>query len=367
MLVFSNISAAAIQGFFWIYLAKILEKPQYGELGYLLSLASLFSSIALVGLPTLIVIYGAKKENVSSPSYTLALITMSITSIAAFLITKNIFVSVLIFGTVLISLFEAELNSKKRYKAYSINNITKRIIVVIFALLFYPFFGINGILIGFFISTLSGSIGFYNYLKNKKIRISALKPKLRFLINDYFSGVMGTILFTGDKLIIGSLASFTLLGNYQLSIQPLIVLQVIPSALLTYLMPREAQGIRDIRYKIYSILLISAISVISIGLAPYAVDTFLPKYHEVISAIQLMIISIIPSTANMIFAAEFYAKEKSKIVLTSSVLQVCLYFVLIPILGTSWLGLVGISIAYLISATGVSVYSVIMRHKIINS
>lgn len=363
-LVFSNIAAAAIHGFFWIYLAKILDKAEYGELGYLLSIASLGASIALVGLPTMIVVYGSKKENVLSPAYTLGLITSSITSIVSYLITQNFVISILIIGLVLFGLMESELNSKKRFLAYSVNNISRRILLVVFALILYPVFGINGVLFGIFLSMLSGFIGLYNFLRNKKISISTLKLKIRFLINDYFSSLSSTVLFTGDKLIIGTLAGFSLLGNYQLAIQPLSVLQVIPSALMVYLMPLESQGMKNKKFKIYSVGLMCILTIISIALIPYAVDRFLPVYKEAIIPMQIIIVSVIPTTINMIFSAEFYANERSKIVLISSIIQVGLYFILIPLLGTSWLGLTGIAISYLVSVIAISIFNIMVKKQL---
>ena len=347
-LVSSNITAALIGGLFMIYLASILEKEVYGELGYLLSIVSLGSSLALIGLPTLIVVYGAKKENIYYPAYALGLISSLIVSLGSYIITQNFVIGLLTFGFILFSLFEATLNSKKKYLSYSINNISRKILVVIFVLALYPILGLQGILLGYFISTAAGFFGLYNIFKSKKISITTLRPKLGFMINNHLSSISSTLMLTADKLIIGSLMGFSFLGSYTLAIQPLAMLQTVPSALMVYLLPKEVQGLKTKKAKFYTIVLSCIMIVLVIIGIPYAIDLFVPEYQESITLMQILMISIIPITIAMIQQTEFLAKEKSKIVLIGFSIQTGLYLILIPIFSTS-LGLVGLGYAFLIS------------------
>ena len=355
-LVFSNVIGAAINGIFWIYLASILEKTEYGELGYLLSIAGLSSTFALIGLPTLIVVYGAKKEPVFAPAYMLGVGTGIVATILTLFITQNIVISIVVIGLVFFNLLEAEFNSKKRYIAYSINSLSRKILMVVFVLFFYYTFGFEGILWGYVLSLLPGLYSIYSFVRSKKMSVSLLKPKIRFMINTYFTGLIQTLLFTADKIIIGSLAGFMLLGSYQLTIQPLLMIQVVPSALMVYLLPKESEGSKNKKFKIYSFLIALILSVVVFFSIPYIVEQFLPKYEEAIFPIQVMVFGIIPITANMILSTEFIAREKTTTVLIGTIIQTGTFLSLIPILGTEWLGLLGIVYAFLIATLSHLVY-----------
>src|SRR3989304_1937725 len=96
-----NISASIILSFFWVYLASILQKTEYGELGFLFSIANVAVTISLMGLRALVIVYESKNENVFPPSFLLVLITATITSAVTFVLTQNVLVSVLIIGMVI--------------------------------------------------------------------------------------------------------------------------------------------------------------------------------------------------------------------------------------------------------------------------
>ena len=115
----SNIIASIILGLFWIYLAKILEKTEYGELGYLISTATVASVISLLGLGMVIIVYGSKKENVFSSSFVIVIISSCISAIVAFVLTQNFAVSILIVGLTIFEIILQGLLSKQRYGSYS--------------------------------------------------------------------------------------------------------------------------------------------------------------------------------------------------------------------------------------------------------
>ena len=68
-------------GIFWFYFASYLQIEEYGELGYLLSIGTVGFAFAGLGLNHLIIVYGAKKENVLTPSYEISLISNSVISV----------------------------------------------------------------------------------------------------------------------------------------------------------------------------------------------------------------------------------------------------------------------------------------------
>ena len=52
-----NISSSIIFGIFWLYLASIMTKEEYGELGFFISIANVGAAISLFGVRTMVVVY----------------------------------------------------------------------------------------------------------------------------------------------------------------------------------------------------------------------------------------------------------------------------------------------------------------------
>ena len=56
----------AIAAFFWIYMADLMGQEDYGELGYLLSIAAIASTISIVGGQWTMSVYTAKTQNLNT-------------------------------------------------------------------------------------------------------------------------------------------------------------------------------------------------------------------------------------------------------------------------------------------------------------
>ena len=67
-----------ILGVFWLFLASIVTKTEYGELGYLMGIVNVSVAISLFGFRTAIMVYEPKKENIFFTSFVLTLISTSI-------------------------------------------------------------------------------------------------------------------------------------------------------------------------------------------------------------------------------------------------------------------------------------------------
>ncbi len=344
----SNIIASIILGLFWIYLAKILEKTEYGELGYLISTATVVSVISLLGLGMVIIVYGSKKENVFSSSFVIVIISSSISAIVAFVLTQNFALSILIVGLTVFEIILQGLLSKQRYGSYSKYQLLRATILVVFAIIFYQSFGLSGILLGYFIGSLVVLKELYPLIKNGKIEFSILRPKIKFMMEAY-TARLSTVLFnSGDKLLIGALFGFSILGSFYLATQYFVLLGAIPKSIAQYLLPQESEGKKNKKIKIFSVLVATLMAVISIVFVPFGVNTFFPNFPESILPMQIMSIAIIPKTVFMIQEAEFFGKEKSRIVLIGRILQTGTYFLLILWLGESF-GLIGLAIGFLVT------------------
>ena len=341
----SNIIASIIGGLFWFYLAKILPKTEYGELGYFISSATVAAVISLLGLGLVVVVYGSKKQNVFPPSFVIILISSSISAAVVYVLTQNFTVSILIVGLAIFEIILQGLLSKQRYRGYSKYHLIRSVISVVLALIFYQFFGLNGILLGYFVGSLVALKELYPLIKNGKIEFSILRPKIKFMLESYSSRLSFVLRNGGDKLLIGSLFGFSILASFYLAAQYMILLSVIPKSVSQYLLPQESEGKKNKWIKIFSIFIAIVIAIISFVFVPFGVNTFFPNFPESILPIQIMSVALIPISVSSILRAEFFGKENSRIVLIGGVLETGIYFLLIILLGQSF-GLIGIAIGF---------------------
>lgn len=344
----STFITSGVGAIFWMYLASVVGKTSYGELGFLMSVANVGLAVATIGLGRMMVVYGAKNENVFSPAYAMGLISITAVSIITYAIIQNVAVSFLIFGMMIFYLNESDLTSKKRFVDVSKFKLLRTALTIIFAIILYQSFGVNGIVLGYALATLPTLRGFYIFARTKKIGISVLKPKIGFMLNNWFSALATNLFFWGDKIIIGSLLGFSTLGSYQLASQYFMLLSTFPTAVSIYLLPHESQGIGNKKIKFFSLGIACTIALMSIIVIPYAVGFFFSNYNESIVPMQIMSVGIIPFTISSIQESQFLGNERSKIVLVGSTLGVGSYFLLIMLFGTQF-GLVALAGAFLAS------------------
>jgi len=355
----TKLLSAVINSLFWFYFASTLPKDDYGQLGFLISLGTVGHAISILGLGTVMVVHGSKDEKIIHSSYKLGIISSAIASLGIFAISRDVFASLLVISMSVFILMTSEINSKQKYRIYSTYTLAQKIIQFLLAIILYPFFGFIGVIAGISFSYLLGLRNIFK-LKIYRSKLDSLKPKLQSMTNNYIIGLNQILFWWGDKLIIGSLFNFEVLGNYQIATHFLLVLYTIPSATFVYLVPQESKGIKNKKIKIYSVLLSIVISIISIISIPFFIDSFLPKYHESILAMQIMSLAIIPIAISMIYESEYIGKDTSRIVLIGSTAQTGLYFLLLIVLGNVF-GLIGFALGFLISSIFRSIFNFIMK------
>lgn len=342
----SNLISAVVYGIFWLFLASFLEKIEFGELAFLVGIANVGFIISILGLSNTIMVYEPKKENIFPSSFFVVLISAIITSFVVYLITQNFIISILVMGLAIFEIILAGLISKQRYKHYSIHMILRSVLTVFLALVFYNFFGISGILLAYFLTTLVVLKELPSLIKNKKIEFSILKSKIKFTLFANASRLSLAFFNWGDKLIIGAIFGFTFLASYYFAAQYLLLLQNIPRSVQQYLLPQEAAGQKNKKLKIFSVIIACFITIISIVLIPVGVENFLPQYTDSILPVQIMSVGLIPLTISSIQQTKFLGHENSQLVLIGSILESSLYLILIIVLGHIY-GLVGIAYSFL--------------------
>jgi len=218
----------------------------------------------------------------------------------------------------------------------------------------------NGILLGYFIASLFILKELSSLIKNKKIEFSSLKQKISFMIHSYATRLSEVLFAWGDKIVIGILFGFILLGNYYFAFQYYALLLAIPRSVGQYLVPQESQGKKNKKIKQFSLLIACSVALFSIFLAPDAVRMFIPKYEDAILPIQIMGISIIPASISSIQQSEFAGKENSKVILIGQVIKSGIYLILIILLGINF-GIIGLAFGILISNIAQVIYNLVVK------
>lgn len=353
-----------IGGVFWFYVASLLGSELYGEVSYLLSIAIMGSTISLLGSTNTIIVYSAKKIKIQSTVFLVATISALITSLVLFfLFRENFGISIFIIGYVVFTLFTSDLLGKKLFIKYSKIIISQKILQVGLSIFLYHVLGINGILIGIGISFIPFGLLLLKEFKKSEIDFSLLKTHSGFMTNNYFLDINRSLVTSLDKLILAPILGFGLLGNFQLGIQFLSILTIVPVVVFQYTLPNDASGNSVIKLKKIIILISVLLAILSIVLSPILLPIFFPEYPESIIVIQIMSLAIIPFTITSTYVSKFLGMEKSKYVLIGSGIFLIIQIPGIILLGIHF-GIIGASVSILAGRIGEAVYYFIIYKSI---
>ena len=350
-----NITASLISGIFWFYFASLLGAEQYGEVSYYISIAVIASTLSFLGLGNAIIVYTAKGEKIQPPIFLVGMISSIITLVAVFLIFSQIGMSLYIVGYVIFSLATSEILGKKQYKNYSSYLVTQKILMVGFSLFFYYYMGLEGVILGIALSFFPYIKRIYSSMKNDKIDFSLVRPRIGFIINSYALDLSRTFSGYTDKLIVAPLFGFAILGNYQLGIQVLAVLTILPGIVYQYILPRDSSGDSNKKLKKLTITISIILAGLGFILAPIVLPILFPKFIESIEVIQIVSISVIPSTINLMYISKFLGNELSKIVLIGSGIFLSVQIVSIFLLGELF-GVNGVAAALVLGSSAEAIF-----------
>ena len=359
----ANLVTGIIFGLFWMFLASILTKSEYGELGYLMSIVNISAVLALLGLGITVVVYEPKKENIFPASVIITTIAAIVVGITSYVFTQNFIISLFIIGLTIFSMTIAGLDSKKRFVDHGKNIILRSTISIISAIILYQFFDLNGILLGYLVATLVCVKDLYSLLKNKNLEFSLLKPKIGFSLKMLTIRLSRIFFRWGDKTLIGAMFGFSFLGNYHFAAQYLFLLEAVPRSIGRFLLPYEAEGEKNTSIKIFSVAISVIIAIVSIFVIPIGVNTFVPHFIDSILPMQILSFAVIPLSISSIQQAEFLGMENANIVLWGSISHAVLYLVLIILLGQSF-GLVGVSIGLLVTTISRTIFNLILGNHL---
>ena len=343
-----NLVGSAISALFWIYLAALLGAENYGELGYYISIAGLATSISFIGGPMAITVLTAKKVKIESTIYLFSITASIVSSAVLYLAFTNIGLSVYVLGAVIYNLAVAELLGRKFYKKYSIYFISQKILFVVFSLIFYYIIGPEGVLLGIGLSFLPFVERIYRGFKDTALDFPLLKTKIKFISNNFFLDLSWILDRQIDKLLIGPLFGFTILGNYYLAIQLLNMLAVFPEIVAKYTLPEDSSGTNTKKIKLLTVLFSVVLALIGIFIVPQVLPILFPEYAGTLEVVPIISLCIIPTTISTLYISQFLGNEKSGHLVLTSIISIIVLVIGILSLGQMF-GMFGLAYSLLIS------------------
>lgn len=354
----ANIVSSGISGLFWFYLAALIGTEGYGELSYLLAIAGIVSTVASIGSGYTTIVYTAKNVNILPATFIVTIIGSATAATAIFFGLNNPSLSAYVLLYVVFNLGTATLMGLKQFKKYAILLISQKILMVALILSLYQFYENNGVIFGYALSFLVFIPVIYKEIKFKGIQFSVIKPRLGFMFNSYGTDLVKALSGNIDKIIIGPLFGLSLLGNYYLGMQFLVVAGILPNIIVQYTLPRDSSGQNSDKLKKIIVLFSIFIAVTGIIIGPSLINWLFPKYIETIEIIQIMIIAIIPRTISLMYMSKFLGMEKSKFVIVASMIFLGIQIPMIILLGKDF-GAMGITISLVLAETIQAVFYII--------
>jgi len=349
----------AIAAFFWIYMADLMGQEDYGELGYLLSIAAIASTISIVGGQWTMSVYTAKGVRIESSLYFISIITSTVTAIVLYFLFENVGIGVYVIGVVIFNLFVAEILGKKRYKTYSKIFFLQKIILVILAILLYYILGAEGVLLAYGISFLVFTSRIISTLRNHEFNFGLLRQRFKFWMFNYIIQLSNSARAQIDILLIGPLFGFALVGNYFLGLQVLGLFLILPLIIFKYTLPQDSSGSSTKQIKIITIATSIGFALLGIFVAPEVIPLVLPEYTDTVELIPLLSLAIIPRTVTTMLMSGFLGKENNIHLLVGNLIAFSIIVSGILYL-PEYFDIVGLAIAYVLSVTIQTIYLLIV-------
>ena len=345
----ADIGGKAISSIFWFYIINLVSVRDYGIINFNFGVASFAQTVALIGSTNALTVYVSKNVKIQSTFFVISLICGSISGLVIFFVFQRIDTALLLMMLIVGESTSGVLLGKKEFRKYSIYNIIQKILLVALGIGFFYIFGINGIIYGIALSYVVFIPMFYAYFREVKIDLLLLKTNKEFIISSYFLMLISGVRRDIDKLIIPLLLGFTALGNYALALQVYTILMTMSMTFYKYTLPYDAVGNENKKIKQMMTLVTAIISVCVFFLAPIIIPYAFPQFTKSIQLIQIISLSIVPATINLLHFSRFMGMEKTRVVIITISLQVATLVAGFVILGT-FFNVIGIAISFLLSA-----------------
>ena len=360
-----DVIGSVLSAIFWFYLASQIKPDAYGEIHWFLGIVGIFSYVALFGTLNTITVYSAKNIKIQSTLYLISLIAGAILSLVVILVFPSFYEidsGILLIAYVINTLALGDLLGRKLYSTYSKYVLTQKGLTLGLGLLFFYYFGYDGILFALALSYVFYIKRIFIIFREQKINFNLVKERIGFITNNYMVFLLAGFNGQIDKIIIAPLLGFTLLGNYSLALQAITIMMIFSAIFYKYILPQDSSGKNTKNLKIFAIIVSISISLVGIFLGPTLVEVFFPKYLEAKDAIQIMSVVIAPSTIALILESQFLGSEKSKVVLIGAIISLVILTCGMIILGLNF-GIIGLAWSFIIATSAKTVFLLFVQYK----
>ncbi|NDB47314.1 MAG: hypothetical protein EB163_08565 [Nitrososphaeria archaeon] len=358
----ADVAGTAISSIFWLYLASIMTADGYGIVHYYIAIANIASTIALMGSENTLRVYLPKGVKIQSTAYAIVFLSSGVTCLVLFLVYSKVEIIILTLSFVISNLAIADTLGRKEFTVYSKFFILQKILLVIFAIVLYYLLGMNGVILGLAISFVPYIYQTIRGFSDSKICFSLIKERLAFFLTSFVHTFTGVARGQVDKLIIAPMLGFELLGNYSFALQVVAILMIFPNIIYKYTVPTDSSGKSTTTVKKVTVLISVIISVMGATLSPIAISTLFPKYVLATQAMQILSFHTIPATIGLMINSKFLGMERNRIVLIGTILSLSINVGGVIVLGPI-LGIIGTSIAFVLSSTANCIYLIVMNNK----
>jgi len=358
----ANIITAILSAAFWFFLASLLGSNDYGNVAYLITVSSVTYVVSFLGIGNTIIVYTSKEQSSQSSLFFISIISGIIASIVLFTIFQNISMTLYVIGFVIFGTVTSDLLGWKRYKDYAIYMIAHTILQIVLSISLYYLIGIDGIILGFGLSYFLFFYRFIQVIQNHRISILEFRTKFKFMMGSYGLELSRKLSQSLDKLLILPLFGYSLLGNYQLGFQILLLMNIIPQTIFQYTLAHDAEGKHNKKLKIYTVYFAIVVSIIGVTVTPFILSVLYPEFVEAQELIQIMSLTLIPMTIRWMITSKLMGLEKTRPVLLSSVMNILIQIVLIFVL-SGFYGINGIAIAILVANIAHAAYLLVVDYR----
>ena len=360
-----DVIGSVLSAIFWFYLASQIKPDAYGEIHWFLGIVGIFSYVALFGTLNTITVYSAKNIKIQSTLYLISLIAGAILSLVVILVFPSFYEidsGILLIAYVINTLALGDLLGRKLYSTYSKYVLTQKGLTLGLGLLFFYYFGYDGILFALALSYVFYIKRIFIIFREQKINFNLVKERIGFITNNYMVFLLAGFNGQIDKIIIAPLLGFTLLGNYSLALQAITIMMIFSAIFYKYILPQDSSGKNTKNLKIFAIIVSISISLVGIFLGPTLVEVFFPKYLEAKDAIQIMSVVIAPSTIALILESQFLGSEKSRVVLIGAIISLVILICGMIILGLNF-GIIGLAWSLIIATSAKTLFLLFAHYK----
>ena len=350
----SDILGSAITAIFWFFLASVIKPDEYGEIFYIISIASIAFSLSNVGTENNTIVFTAKRKNLEPTLTTISLLFGTVSSLVLIIIFYQTDIIILLFGYIINSLSLGYLIGRRFYSKYGIFLLSQKILTVILGVSFFYLFGADGIISALGISYFGFLIIIINYYRKTPLNFQGFKKNLPFILHNYSLKAIGIFKGNVDKLIIVPLIGFSFLGNYALALQFVAVLSIGNSFFSKYLLTNDSRDVPNKILKKYYILLNICVAISASISLPIVVPYFFPQFTD-LNILGIMSLAIIPTGIIAVQTSVLLGHEMGKPNVIGTLIASA---ILIPgmLLLVPQIGIMGAAIVFVLSPTSQAIY-----------